>query len=213
MTGSLSKLLTMSKSKIAILGSNSFLASYIQKYFNELTPTNQGYFFMTHPHSSLIINKLDIDGYQTVIEGIDPSCNLHCIIAVHNTTLGPALGGARIRAYKNREEGLDDVLRLAKAMTYKSAIVEDGLGGGKSVIFGEPKQKTKAMLVSFGHAVNSLKGQYIVAEDVGTTIEDMEVIRSVTPYVAALPAEMLKPRVFSSNRSLRYSGTERARDP
>lgn len=135
----------------------------------------------------LKIKEIPIEGYAKVIEAIDQEAGLHCFIAIHDCTLGPALGGMRIKPYEDPQEALNDALRLAKAMTYKSALAEDGLGGGKSVIIGNPKTKSQKLLLSFGQAVNSLKGQYIVAEDVGSTPDDMATIRTVTPYVAALP--------------------------
>lgn len=138
----------------------------------------------------LEVRELSFPGYERVIEAKDPESGLHAFIAVHNTLLGPALGGTRVYPYKKPEDALEDVLRLAKGMTYKSAVVENGLGGGKSVIIADPKtEKTERLLLSFGEAVNLLKGQYIVAEDVGTSTEDMSVIRKKTPYVAALATE------------------------
>lgn len=138
----------------------------------------------------LTIKKMIIPGYEMVIEGIDPARSLHCFIAIHSTLLGPALGGTRIYPYAKPEDALNDVLRLAKAMTYKSAIAEDGLGGGKSVIIANPHtQKTKELLHAFAEVLDSLKGQYIAAEDVGSTLADMAIIRQKTPYVAALPGD------------------------
>lgn len=138
----------------------------------------------------LSIKELIIPGYEKVIEGIDLERGLHCFIAVHNSQLGPSLGGTRIHPYSTPSEALNDVLRLAKAMTYKSAVAEDGLGGGKSVIIADPsKSKTPELLHAFGEVIDSLKGKYIAAEDVGSTIADMAIIRQKTPYVAALSTE------------------------
>ena len=115
---------------------------------------------------------------------------LKAIIAIHNTTLGPALGGTRMWNYKSDEEALVDVLRLSKGMTYKAAAAGLNLGGGKAVIIGDPKtQKTEAMFRAFGAYVNSLQGLYITAEDVGTTVRDMEYIFMETPYVTGIPKE------------------------
>ncbi len=136
------------------------------------------------------INEIPIEGYEKVIEIRKKEAGLHAIVAIHSTKLGPALGGIRIYPYKNRDDALNDVLRLAKGMTYKSALVELGLGGGKSVIIADPKkEKTKELLLAFGEALNMLKGSYIAAEDVGSTTEDMMIIKEKTPYVCALPTE------------------------
>ncbi|MCB1112940.1 MAG: Glu/Leu/Phe/Val dehydrogenase [Chlamydiales bacterium] len=138
----------------------------------------------------LTTRDIDIEGYEKVIEAVDTEAGLHCFIAIHNTTLGPALGGTRMFPYLKTEDALEDALRLAKAMTYKSALAEVGLGGGKSVIIGDPrKEKTPELLHAFADAVDTLKGLYIAAEDVGTNVDDMAVIRQHTPYVAALPTE------------------------
>lgn len=142
------------------------------------------------PKSMLSIKEIPVKGYKKVIEAADPGVGLHCFIAIHNTNLGPALGGVRIHTYNNQQEALEDVLRLSKAMTYKSAIVENGLGGGKSVIMANPKtDKTEALLLSFAEVLNSLGGMYIAAEDVGTTTDDMLILKKRTPYVCALPTE------------------------
>lgn len=136
----------------------------------------------------LTIKELLIPGFKKVIEAHDAEAGLHCYIAIHNTDLGPALGGLRIYPYKSNEQALDDVLRLAKAMTYKAAIAECGLGGGKSVILANPHtDKTPQLLHAFAAVVDSLKGAYIVAEDSGTTVDDMQIIHEKTRFVAALP--------------------------
>lgn len=138
----------------------------------------------------VLIKKCAIPGYEEVIEGIDESSGLHCFIAIHNTSLGPALGGIRVYPYASAEEALKDALRLAKGMTYKSAVISNGLGGGKSVIIADPrKDKTEALLHAFAEVVNSLEGRYIAAEDVGTSMEDMSILKQKTPYVAALPSD------------------------
>src|SRR3954471_13659146 len=96
---------------------------------------------------------------------------LKAIIAIHNTGLGPALGGTRMWNYKTEDEALIDVLRLSKGMTYKAAAAGLNLGGGKAVIMGDPKtQKSEALFRAFGQFVNSLNGKYITAEDVGTNV-------------------------------------------
>lgn len=136
----------------------------------------------------LSIKEIHVEGYEKVIEAIHQEAGLHCVIAVHNTVLGPALGGTRIFPYKNLYEALNDALRLSRGMTYKSAIAEIGLGGGKSVIIANPKKdKNEKLLAAFAEAVDSLQGNYICAEDVGTDTRDMLTISKYTPYVAALP--------------------------
>lgn len=138
----------------------------------------------------LEIKELSISKYEKVIEVIDRNAKLHGFIALHDLTLGPALGGMRVYPYLSSKAALDDVLRLAEGMTYKSALAQTGLGGGKSVIIADPcKDKTEALLLAFAEAVDYLQGKYIIAEDVGSTPEDMLVIRRRTPYVVALPTD------------------------
>lgn len=138
----------------------------------------------------LKITEIQVPGFEKVVEAQDSSSGLHCFIVIHSTVLGPAMGGTRIYPYQSREDALNDGLRLAKAMTYKSALAETGLGGGKAVIIANPKtQKTEQLLLSFGRVLDSLKGQFITAEDVGSTPEDMAVIRKETVYVGALKTE------------------------
>lgn len=135
------------------------------------------------------IKEIDVPGYEKVVEVIDLNSHLHAYIAIHSTKLGPALGGIRYYPYNHPDEALKDVLRLSRAMSYKSAVVQDGLGGGKSVIIGDPrKDKNPFVLNQFAEALNSLKGSYIAAEDVGTNVEDMVALRRLTPYVAAVPS-------------------------
>jgi leucine dehydrogenase len=129
--------------------------------------------------------------HEQVVFFSDPACGLRSIVAIHNTTLGPALGGLRMWNYENEQQALWDVLRLSRGMTYKSAVAGINLGGGKAVIIGDPKtQKTEALLRSFGKFIHSLGGKYITAEDVSMNSQDMEIIRSETPYVTGLPHYM-----------------------
>ena len=137
-----------------------------------------------------IFEKLEIDGYEEVYKISNPKTNLLCVIAIHNTTLGVALGGTRIRVYKTFDEALNDVKRLSQGMTYKAAVAEVGFGGGKSVIIlKDEKDKTKELLLSFGEAVDLLNGKYICAEDMGCSPEDTLVFRQKTKYVVGLPTE------------------------
>ncbi len=126
--------------------------------------------------------------HEEVVFCYDRDSGLKAIIAVHNTTLGPALGGTRMWPYKNEDDALVDVLRLSKGMTYKASAAGLNLGGGKAVIIGDPKKdKTEALFRTFGAHVNSLGGKYITAEDVGTTVHDMAYIFMETPYVTGIP--------------------------
>jgi len=135
------------------------------------------------------LERLNIKGYEQVVQVTDKKAGLTAIIAIHDTTLGPALGGTRIQPYASFDEALEDALRLAKGMTYKAAIAEVGHGGGKSVIIADPKKhKTPELLLAFGAAVEALGGQYICAEDVGCSTEDVKMIRRATKYVVGLPA-------------------------
>ena len=139
---------------------------------------------------TLQITDIPVEGYERVVRGVDPSCGLHAIIAVHDTTLGPALGGLRMWNYKAEEDALFDVKRLAKGMSYKSAVAHTGLGGGKAVMIGDAKTiKSEALYLSMGRLVDSLGGLYTTAEDVNTTIGDLEIIRRSTKYVTGLSRE------------------------
>jgi leucine dehydrogenase len=126
--------------------------------------------------------------HEQVVFCNDPTVGLKAIIAIHNTALGPALGGTRMWNYKNEDEALVDVLRLSKGMTYKASAAGLNLGGGKAVIIGDSKtQKTEGLFRAFGQFVNSLNGRYITAEDVGTSVKDMEHIFMETPWVTGIP--------------------------
>ncbi len=126
--------------------------------------------------------------HEEIVYCYDKDCGLKAIIAVHNTTLGPALGGTRMWPYKSEEDALVDVLRLSRGMTYKASAAGLNLGGGKAVIIGDPKKdKTEALFRTFGAYVNSLNGKYITAEDVGTSVHDMAYVFMETPYVSGIP--------------------------
>ena len=136
---------------------------------------------------SVFTSKSFVD-HEEVVFCNDPDAGLRAIIAVHDTTLGPALGGCRMWPYRSDDEALEDVLRLARGMTYKSAVAGLDLGGGKAVIIGDPQtDKTPALFQALGRFVDSLGGRYVVAEDVGTTVADMELVRRTTRHVAGTP--------------------------
>lgn len=120
----------------------------------------------------------------------DAESGLRAIIAIHDTTLGPALGGVRMWPYPSEDKALLDVLRLSEAMSYKASIAGLDLGGGKAVIIGDPTQdKSERLFRSFGRFINSLNGRYVTAEDVGTTVSDINYVRQETTYVSGLPTE------------------------
>ncbi len=131
-----------------------------------------------------MMNKM---GHEQINFFHDPGSGLKAIVAIHNTTLGPALGGCRMWNYSSEEEALIDVLRLSRGMTYKAAIAGLNLGGGKSVIIGDAKtQKSEKFFRSFGRFIEGLGGRYITAEDVNTSVKDMEHVRKETDYVTGI---------------------------
>ncbi len=137
------------------------------------------------------LEKMAEMSHQQVMFCYDAGVSLRAIIAVHDTTLGPSLGGVRFWPYQSESEALVDVLRLSRGMTYKAAISGLNLGGGKSVIIGDPLVlKNEALLRRFGQFVESLNGLYITAEDMGVSVKDMTYIRMETRHVTGLPEEM-----------------------
>ena len=134
-----------------------------------------------------VFGQLSFDNHEQIVFCNDKDTGLKAIIGIHNTVLGPALGGTRMWNYNNEWEALNDVLRLSRGMTFKSAITGLNLGGGKAVIIGDAKtQKTPELMKKFGEFVHSLSGKYITAEDVGMTTADMDLVREVTPYVTSI---------------------------
>ena len=130
-----------------------------------------------------VFSQPDFDNHEQIIFGSDGESGLRCIIAIHSTRRGPALGGCRMRAYASEDEAVRDALRLSRGMTYKAAIADLPFGGGKAVIIGDPRtQKTEALLRAFGRFLESLDGRYITAEDMGTTVADMDVVRRETRF-------------------------------
>lgn len=132
-----------------------------------------------------------VDGHEEVVFLSDPPSGLRAIIAIHSTTLGPALGGTRFYPYPSEDAALRDVLRLSRGMTYKAAAAGLDLGGGKAVIIGDPKRlKSEALLRAYGRFVESLGGRYITAEDIGTARDDMDVIRRETQFVTGVSTSL-----------------------
>ena len=135
----------------------------------------------------MIFEEIIDRGHEQVSYFHDPTLELKGIVAIHNTVLGPALGGCRMWNYKSEKDALIDVLRLSKGMTYKAAIAGLNLGGGKAVIIGDPKkEKSEELFRSFGRFIEGLGGRYITAEDVGTSIKDMDYVRMETKYVTGI---------------------------
>ena len=134
-----------------------------------------------------LFSKMEEYDYEQLILCQDKSTGLKAIIAIHDTTLGPALGGTRICEYESDEEAIEDALRLARGMTYKNAAAGLNLGGGKAVIIGDPKKiKSEALFRAFGRFVEGLNGRYITGEDMNATQEDASYINCETDYIVGL---------------------------
>jgi leucine dehydrogenase len=141
-----------------------------------------------------VIGQMSKMGHEQILFCNDEATGLKAIIAVHNTVLGPALGGTRMWMYNNEMDALNDVLRLSRGMTYKNAISGLNLGGGKAVIIGDARSmKSEALFRRFGKFVNSLAGKYITAEDVGINPQDMNWVSMETKHVVGLPGKSGDP--------------------
>ncbi len=133
------------------------------------------------------VTEKKIEGYERVLFGAEPASGYRAIIAIHDTTLGPALGGARFWNYADEAEALVDALRLARGMTYKNALAGLPFGGGKSIIIGDNRTPERERVFrAHGRFIERLGGRYITAEDVGTSPADMEHVRAETQHVAGL---------------------------
>jgi len=153
---------------------------------NKMTDTKE----LTPVNSEIIpvLRSMQEGGHEQVVHFYDQATGLKAIVAIHNTVLGPALGGTRMWQYASESEALTDVLRLSRGMTYKAAITGLNLGGGKAVIIGDARtQKSEALMRRFGKYVDGLAGRYITAEDVGVGTRDMEYIARETSHVTGLP--------------------------
>jgi len=139
------------------------------------------------------------DDHEFVHHIHDADTGLRAIVAVHNATLGPGLGGLRVFNYASDDEALTDVLRLSRGMTYKNALAGIPYGGGKAVILGDPaSDKSPALMYALGRALNKLNGHYITAEDVGTTVADMDYIRKETPFARGTSHGVGDPSPFTA---------------
>ena len=134
-----------------------------------------------------VFERIAGEGHEQVVYCHDRHTGLRAVVAVHSTVLGPALGGTRFYPYATEDDALEDVLRLARGMTYKAAAAGLDLGGGKAVIIGDPATaKTESLLRAYARFVDSLGGRYVTAEDVGTTQPDMDLIRRETRFVTGV---------------------------
>jgi leucine dehydrogenase len=135
-----------------------------------------------------IFNYMEKYDYENLFLCQDKALDFKAVIAIHDTTLGPATGGCRMWQYKNEMEAIEDALRLSRGMTYKYAAAGVNLGGGKAVILGDPKRRDREPIFrALGKFINRLGGRYITGEDVGTTLMDMEYIQMETQHVVTLP--------------------------
>lgn len=131
--------------------------------------------------------RVECDAHEQVVPFDDPATGLRGIVAIHDRSLGPAMGGCRMWPYADVGSAMRDALRLSRGMSFKNALAGLPLGGGKAVIIGDPrKDKSEALFRAFGRFVHTLQGRYITAEDVGVSVQDMEAVRKETPYVAGL---------------------------
>jgi glutamate dehydrogenase/leucine dehydrogenase len=143
------------------------------------------------PGGDEVFPILQAGGFEQVAYCHDPRTGLRAIVAIHSTTLGPALGGTRFYPYATERDAVVDVCRLARAMTYKHAVCGNDLGGGKAVIWGDPStQRSEALLRAYARFVDGLAGRYLTAEDVGTTQDDMDLIHRETPHVTGVSASL-----------------------
>ena len=138
-----------------------------------------------------ILEYMETHGHEQLLICHEPSQGLRAFIAIHDTTLGPACGGLRVWPHESEDDAIMDVLRLSRAMTYKSAVAGLDLGGGKALIMADPRtDKNEAMLRAFGRHVDSLGGRYVTTEDVGMTPRDVEYIAQETKHVVGLPESL-----------------------
>ncbi len=147
-----------------------------------------------------IFDYMEKYDFEQLVFNYDETSGLKALICIHDTTLGPALGGTRMWVYEKEEEAIEDALRLARGMTYKAAVAGLNLGGGKGVVIGDPKkEKSEELWRAFGRFVQSLNGRYITAEDVGTSPQDMNFVSMETSSVVGLMGTSGDPSPFTAN--------------
>ncbi|GIU12853.1 MULTISPECIES: Glu/Leu/Phe/Val dehydrogenase dimerization domain-containing protein [unclassified Shewanella] len=146
-----------------------------------------------------VFNHISFDDHEQVVFCHDKESGLKAIIAIHNTNLGPAVGGCRMWNYESDDEAITDVLRLSRGMTYKNALAGLAMGGGKSVIIADPKvQDREALFRAFGRCIHTLGGKYYSAEDVGVSTSDIMIAHQETPYMAGLEGKSGDPSPFTA---------------
>ncbi len=164
----------------------------------------------------LAFEAMQKSGHEQILFTNEPAADYRGIIAIHDTTLGPALGGCRFWNYESEEAALTDVLRLSRAMTYKAAVAGLNLGGGKSVIIGDPETPRREMVFrAHGRAVETLKGRYVTAEDVGTSVEDMDYVHMETEHVVGMAGRSGDPSpvtAYGVYRGMKACAVERYSD-
>src|SRR5258706_72913 len=147
----------------------------------------------------------DYDGHEALLFTQDAASGLRALIAIHDTTLGPAFGGCRMYPYASEQHAMTDVLRLSRGMTYKAAICELPYGGGKSVMIADPRRdKTPALLHAMGRIIEGLGGRYITADDVGTTLADLIIMREGTCRSPGATAAGPTPSLRRRGTTLRW---------
>ena len=145
-----------------------------------------------------IFTHPDFDGHEQVVFSQNERDGLKSIIAIHSSRLGPALGGCRVWDYATEAEALTDVLRLSRGMSYKAALAGLPLGGGKSVILADRSEKTPEMMRAMGRAVERLGGRYIIAEDVGVEVADMDEVAKETRHVSGISGGVGDPSPWTA---------------
>ena len=141
-----------------------------------------------------IFDLMETHDYENILFCQEKTLGLKAIIVIHDTTLGPAAGGIRMWPYQNEQDAIQDAVRLARGMTYKNAAAGLPFGGGKCVIIGDPKKdKTEGLLRAMGRFIHRLNGLFLTGIDVGTTIQDMVLMRMETPYVVTVPESLGGP--------------------
>ena len=136
-----------------------------------------------------VFEKLKDRRHEQLIFFRESVSGLRAIVAIHDTTLGPAIGGVRMRRYSDEDEAIDDALRLSRSMTYKAAGAGVNFGGGQTVVMGDPREdKSEALWRALGRFIDGLGGRYIAGQDVGTSVDDMDYMRAETKYVVGIPS-------------------------